>query len=587
MTTPQLLPPDLLALVNRVSQELSVTLEPDILLEKIVHAIHTLLGYECVALLLSDPSGEQARLAAQATDNPTLYVEPYTLSVARSIAGRAIRTGEIQLAPDVQESSDFVPPPDAVSCLAVPLRGGESILGAVVLVSTQANRFTPTDELVMQTLAVQVTIALENARLFRQARRQAADQRTLREATMDFSRAMAIDDLLRRITQAVSQALAPRLTAVTLRHQDGRFLQAVHPPAEEGIPCAVTRLSHPEDYPALAAWLRRAEPLILQPGRIPEALAEDMQRLLPDLAGSHLLVPIFQRRIVIGIIELVFDDPAYTPDQQDLSLLEGLAQQAGIAAENVTLIETLERHAAELSEANRLKSEFLANISHELRTPMNAIIGFSEALLSGLYGELNATAADRVERILRNGRGLLALIDDLLDLSRIDTGKLQLAPEPLALGETIRLAVEAVETQLASKGLSIEVSVPADLPSVEADPIRLRQVLNNLLDNAIKFTHYGGITIRAGVEEGAAPARVWCSVTDTGIGIAPENQMIIFDEFRQVDGTSTRQYEGTGLGLAITKRLLSLMNGRIAVESNLGQGSTFTFWLPVARSGAV
>ncbi len=351
----------------------------------------------------------------------------------------------------------------------------------------------------------------------------------------------------------------------------------------------------PATYPIQAGLLRRAA-VQRQPILLP-----DIQPGSPDWAfrpalRAALLIPLALEGQLSGVLLFGSDTPgAY--DAEDLRLATALADQAAlaldtalrataarsIAAENVTLIAALEQHAAELREANRLKSEFLANISHELRTPMNAIIGFSETLLSGLYGELNATAADRVERILRNGRGLLALIDDLLDLSRIDAGKLQLAPEPLALEETIKPAVEAVKTRLASKRLSIAVSVPADLPPVEADPTRLRQVLDNLLDNAIKFTHYGGITICAGVEEGVEPARVWCSVTDTGIGIAPENQGIIFDEFRQVDGTSTRQYEGTGLGLAISRRLLSLMNGHIAVESSPGQGSTFTFWLPVAR----
>ncbi len=573
---------DLMALVNRISQELSVTLELETLLDKTVRNIHTLLGYECVVLLLADQGGQRVRLAAQATADPALQLTPGYVSPGElGVAGRAIQTGETQSVPDVRESSDFVPPPAAaVSCLAVPLRSSEGILGVLELISTRVNRFTSTDELVMQTLAAQVTTAIENARLFRQARRQAADQRTLREATMDFSRATAIDDLLRRIAQAVSVALKPRLTAVMLRQPDGHDHQVVFPSEAD----RTIRLISAESFPALLAQLCQVSTVIFQPHNLPSPLAQEHRF---PLAYTHLIAPIVQRQSIIGVIEAVFDDPNHTPDPQDLILLEGIAQQSGIAAENVNLIETLEQQAADLTEVNRLKSEFLANISHELRTPMNAIIGFSETLLGGIYGELSATATDRVERILRNGRGLLALIDDLLDLSKIDAGRLQLALEPLKLEEVLWLAVEAVESQITRKGLSLQVDVPTALPAVNADPLRLRQVLNNLLDNAIKFTPQGMITIRAGVDSPDSPTAVWCRVSDTGIGIAPENQSIIFDEFRQVDGTSTREYRGTGLGLAITRKLLGLMNGRIAVESSLGQGSTFTFWLPVAQPGAI
>jgi signal transduction histidine kinase len=212
---------------------------------------------------------------------------------------------------------------------------------------------------------------------------------------------------------------------------------------------------------------------------------------------------------------------------------------------------------------------------------MNAIIGFSETLLTGVYGDLDRRISDRNQRILRNGRNLLALIDDLLDIAKIEAGKLELTLESVALADELYAALDMIEGQLVAKGLELRLDVPSNLPPVHADAVRLRQIINNLLSNAVKFTLQGHVAVRAWAEDGQ---RVWCAVSDTGIGIAPQDQKIIFDEFRQVDGTSTRAYGGTGLGLAITRKLLHMMSGDVTVESSPGVGSTFTFWLPVGRS---
>ena len=259
--------------------------------------------------------------------------------------------------------------------------------------------------------------------------------------------------------------------------------------------------------------------------------------------------------------------------------------------------ERAEKLNAELRATSAYKSEFLAKMSHELRTPLNSIVGYSELLLQGIYGPLNERQVDRLSKIHRNGRNLLALINDILDLSKIEAGRLELSPQYVSLQEEIEGLLGTIEPLAQEKGLELTGTVEEALPALYADPLRVRQILTNLLSNAIKFTRQGGVSLRAcrvEVLDGRSPqvdlpAQGWLSdgqwvlitVTDTGIGIAAEDHARIFDEFSQVDNTSTREFGGTGLGLAITKRLVEMHGGRIWLRSAAGTGSTFFVALPV------
>ncbi len=229
------------------------------------------------------------------------------------------------------------------------------------------------------------------------------------------------------------------------------------------------------------------------------------------------------------------------------------------------------KEAAE--EASRLKSGFLSTMSHELRTPLTAIMGYAELMLGAKLGpDEEADAA----QIVRSARHLLALVDDLLDLSRIEAGRLELAPEAVDLAGVVERVAAEVAPLAAAKGLSLAVETPAGLPRARADPVRLRQLLLNLAGNAVKFTERGSVTVTAR----AAAGGVEVAVADTGIGIAPAALAHVFDEFRQADSSTTRRYGGSGLGLAIAHRLARMHGGAIAVESAPGVGSTFTVWLP-------
>jgi GAF domain-containing protein/anti-sigma regulatory factor (Ser/Thr protein kinase) len=315
---------------------------------------------------------------------------------------------------------------------------------------------------------------------------------------------------------------------------------------------------------------------------LPGTPPDQLELVIAESLKSVLGVPLIKAGERIGWVLLYSKTRVRHFSEEEIELAQLFAGQAAVAMENARLFQQLEDRAIELGKANRLKSEFLARVSHELRTPMNSINGYSELLLRGTYTVLNDKQSDRVERILRNGRNLLALIDDLLDLSKIDAGKMELRLTEVNIYDELNAVLFTLEQQATTRGLYLRAEVSQDLPLVRVDSIRLRQVITNLLGNAIKFTKEGGVSIRAERYMEDNREMLALRVIDTGIGIRPEDQQIIFDEFRQVDGSATREYGGTGLGLAITKRLIELMGGRIWVESALGKGSIFTILIPVA-----
>jgi len=266
-----------------------------------------------------------------------------------------------------------------------------------------------------------------------------------------------------------------------------------------------------------------------------------------------------------------------TPASVELFTL--VSQQLATALEEAQLYAEVERKSAELESANRHKSEFLANMSHELRTPLNAIIGFSEVLSERMFGELNEKQADYLKDIHASGQHLLSLINDILDLSKIEAGRMELEVTEFDLLRAIDNALTLVRERAARRSIALHTTVDERLERVQGDERKIRQVLLNLLSNAIKFTPEGGT-----IEVGAKPVNgsVEVSVSDTGVGIAPEDQEAVFEEFRQV-GTVDKKVEGTGLGLALSRKFIELHGGTIWVTSQVGGGSTFTFSVPIRR----
>jgi len=296
---------------------------------------------------------------------------------------------------------------------------------------------------------------------------------------------------------------------------------------------------------------------------------------------SLLAVPLLRENHILGGLA-VNRKRAGTFDPQVVELLKTFATQSALAIQNARLFREIEVKSRELEIASQHKSEFLANMSHELRTPLNAIIGFSEVLSERMFGEINEKQAEYIADILQSGQHLLSLINDILDLSKIEAGRMELELSEFELPSIIENTLTLVRERAVRRGVSLGRTVDERLGTIRADERKVKQVLLNLLSNALKFTPEGGsIDVAAAMRDGIAEI----SVTDTGIGIAPEDQQTVFEEFRQV-GTAAKKVEGTGLGLAISRKFIELHGGKIWVASQVGKGSTFTFTLPLPALGA-
>ena len=324
--------------------------------------------------------------------------------------------------------------------------------------------------------------------------------------------------------------------------------------------------------------------VIRTPVQVPD-IADERQFVAPQTRAllvreglqSLLAVPLVrEERVLGGLVILRRERGAFAPEV--VATLQTFATQSVLAFQNARLFREIEEKSRHLETPSRHKSEFLANMSHELRTPLNAILGFSEVLAERMFGEVNERQAEYLQDILSSGRHLLSLINDILDLSKVEAGRLELELGRFHLPTALDNALTLVRERATRHGITLTQTVDKRVGYIVADERKVKQILLNLLSNAVKFTPEGG---RIGLTAMAAGGVITISVSDTGVGIAPEDQATIFEEFRQVGRDDARKQEGTGLGLTLAKKFVELHGGRIWVQSQVGQGTTFTFTLPV------
>jgi signal transduction histidine kinase len=387
--------------------------------------------------------------------------------------------------------------------------------------------------------------------------------------------------------QPVLDAVAEKATrlceaadGIILSVREGRLWPvAHHGPA--GLP---SPLEIPRGQPINREWLSGRAVVDRRTVHVPDLLAAGEEyplgREYAERFGHRttLSVPMLREGQALGVITVRRLQVRLFSDTQ-IRLLESFADQAVVAIENVRLFTELQEKSRQLEATSRHKSEFLANMSHELRTPLNSIIGFSEVLKERMFGDLNEKQDEYLRDIHASGQHLLSLINDILDLSKIEAGRMELEPTDFDLATAIDNALTFVRERAGRRGITLGREIDDRLGMIRGDERKVKQVLLNLLSNALKFTPDGGrVGVRAAVNEGLLEV----SVTDTGVGIAPEDQEAVFEEFRQV-GTADKKVEGTGLGLALSRKFIELHEGRIWVKSRVGGGSTFTFTLPVRR----
>ncbi len=321
------------------------------------------------------------------------------------------------------------------------------------------------------------------------------------------------------------------------------------------------------------------EPLQITDIAVPGAYQSRVRDMLIGAGYRAVIsVPMLLEEQIIGSLSLVRKAPGEFPGEV-VELLKNFATQSALAIQNARLFREIADKSRQLEVASQHKSEFLANMSHELRTPLNAIIGFSEVLTERMFGDLNEKQEEYLRDIYASGTHLLSLINDILDLSKIEAGRMELELTEFDVPMAIDSALMLVRERAGRRNITLHTAVDARLGQIQADERKIRQVVLNLLSNAIKFTLEGGrIEVAAAPKDGS----VEVSVSDTGVGIAPEDQEVVFEEFHQV-GTAEKKAEGTGLGLTLCRKFIELHGGRIWVRSQVGVGSTFTFTIPVRR----
>jgi signal transduction histidine kinase/CheY-like chemotaxis protein len=527
------------------------------------------------------PDGDRLLLVAH--HGPITQVESLPL-VRASVVGRSVLDKQTVHIADIQSRVDEFPVTSEYARrlgfrtgLYVPLMREGIAIGAIALRRKEAQLFTKRQVTLLQTFADQAVIAIENTRLLNELRESLQQQTATADVLEVISRsAFDLKSVLQTLVESAARLCDADKAAIT-RQKDGVFFRAeVYGFSPEYIEHVRTIPVEPERGSALGRVLLEGRVI-----HIPDVQADPEYTFLEaqKLGGfrTTLGVPMLREGNPIGVLALARSEVRPFTGKQ-IELVSTFADQAAIAIENVRLFDEIQDKSRQLADASQHKSQFLANMSHELRTPLNAIIGVTEMLREDAES-LNQDL-EPLDRVLGAGRHLLALINDILDLSKIEAGRMELHLETFPLVPVIQDVAKTIEPMATKNGNRIVIECPADLGTMHADQTRFRQSLLNLASNANKFTEKGTITIAA--RQGQESDRDWITlaVADTGIGMRPEQMGKLFQEFSQASSRTASKYGGTGLGLAISRHFCRMMGGDITVESEPGEGSTFTIRLP-------
>ena len=550
-------------------------------------------GYSATMMLLRDDDRlDLVAYTSTSADADASLVHAFPMPLRRLPPGeRAVHERRPHAVEDVESAPDVT---DVMretgrtrgwrSNLFVPMIREDVAVGLISITRREPGPFAADQIALLEIFAAQAVIAIENVRLFNETK-NALERQT---ATSEILRVIAgsptdLQPVLDALVESASRLCQAADTFLLLVEGDQLRVAAMHGSVEESA-----RLSNAIHR----GWVAGRAVMDAQTVYVENlANAEAEFPLGAQIAVSlghrtALAMPLFRKGVPIGALFLRRREvrPFST---KEIALLQTFADQAVIAIENVRLFTELAASNREIAEkshqlevASQHKSEFLANMSHELRTPLNAVIGFSEVLLQRMFGDLNDKQDEYLKDIYASGQHLLSLINDILDLSKIEAGRMELEMTDFDFPTTLDSTLTLIRERAGRRGIALHLSVDERLGQMRADERKIRQVVLNVLSNAIKFTPEGGR-----IEVAAVPRDefVEVSVSDTGVGIAPEDQEAVFEEFRQV-GTAAKKVEGTGLGLALSRKFIELHGGRIWVQSQVGIGSTFTFTIPARRS---
>lgn len=570
--------------VAQVSVTASTELNTNKLLQTVVDLTQTRFALYHVHIYLLDKTAETLTLAAGAGQTGRQMVADgwsIPLNRQQSLVARTARTRQTVLVNNIHTDPEFLPNAHLVDTqaeMALPLIAGDNLLGVLDIQSNKPHSFSNEDQRIYTTLAAQVSVALQNAQQYQQTQtalaeseRQARQLATLNNISERIVTASNLEQVYEIVAEETVQLFSADRVTLSLLDDTGLYAQVIAIGGEKGaIPIGIPQ-------PISGSWVEKA---------INSRRAVIIHDPSPDpshFIQSSMVVPLVTSNGIIGTINIgskklnIYDD-------QDESLTFQLASLISAAVENHTLLAEQRAAVKRLQELDQLKSDFLANMSHELRTPLNSIIGFTDVMLEGLNGPLNELMEGDLKVIRHNGHHLLNLISEILDMAKIESGRMELELEYFNLQDMVEDVITTVAPLAREKGLNLELissNQKLEQFDIEADPKRMKQVLLNLVSNAIKFTQTG--SVKVGLERRASRISLW--VQDTGMGITPTHHDIIFEAFRQVDTSATRKVGGTGLGLAISRKLIESHGGNLWVESTgvPGEGSTFFIDIPVGK----
>ena len=477
-------------------------------------------------------------------------------------------------------AAEMAKPPSALlagarSHINVPMVKQAEVIGAISIYRTEIRPFTDKQISLLQSFAGQAVIAIENTRLLSELRQSLQQQTATADVLKVISRStFDLQNVLQTLVESAAHLCEADKSTITRQKNNVFYRAESYGFSREFMDYAKDISIEPERSSASGRALLEGRAIHIADVKAdPEYTFEGLKF---DAYRTILSVPMLREGIPLGVLTLIRSEARPFTDKQ-IDLVSTFADQAAIAIENVRLFDEIQDKSRQLEIASQHKSQFLANMSHELRTPLNAILGYTELMADGIYGELPEKTMGVLKRLESNGRHLLGLINDVLDLSKIEAGQLVLELSDYSLEDIAQTVRSTLEPLAADKKLAFKIEVAPKLPPGHGDGRRLTQVVINLVGNAIKFTDTGEVVIKATAADGS----FHLSVCDTGPGISAADQAKLFQEFQQADNAVTRKKGGTGLGLAISKRIIEMHGGKIWVESKLGHGSTFAFTLPV------
>ncbi len=469
------------------------------------------------------------------------------------------------------------------SAVFIPLIVASQWIGFILGAFSSPQKFEEKPVRQMMALSKQAAVSIQNIRLLAESQRRANQLQTAAEIARDASSTLALDDLFTRFINLLCERFGYYHASIFLiddehefayvRESTGRAGEALK---QKGHKLAIGSKS------IIGQATFTGKPVVLNDLTTAEAKETHFANPLLPHTRSELGIPLKAGNRVIGALNVQSRQPnAFSED--DIAILQTLSDQIAVAIDNAQAYELVQKAMEETRKADQLKSQFLANMSHELRTPLNSIIGFSRIILKGIDGPINTLQQQDLTAIYNSGQHLLGLINDVLDISKIEAGKMELAFEDgVNLGEIVKGVMSTTVGLVKDKQIKLNHTIDPDLPLLRIDPVKIRQVLLNLLSNAAKFTENGSISVNVEVIHNPTDEKeVKVSIEDTGVGIAEEDQAKLFQAFSQVDGSLTRKTGGTGLGLSICQHLIQMHNGRIGMTSEVGRGSAFYFYLPI------